>query len=153
MDLRKPIAALALSAAGLVGIAAFETFRPVAYDDGVGVQTIGYGTTKGVKKGDRITPERAMAVLYADASEYGRAIARCTTAEVTQGQYDALVSFTYNVGPTAYCRSLLAQKLNAGDCHGAAAEFPRWNKAGGRVLRGLVKRRAGERAMFEEGCP
>lgn len=149
---------LSLSAAGLVGIATHEGFTsraiiPVPGD----VQTIGFGTTRNpdgspVRMGQTTTPEKAMAYLLADAGQAQQAVARCIARPITQGQFDTMVSLTYNIGETAFCRSTLAGKLNAGDCRGAAAEFSRWNKVQGRVVRGLVNRRAEERQQFERDC-
>lgn len=143
---------LALSAAGLLAIVGHEDIQPVAYRDAVGIPTICAGHTKGVRIGQRATINGCMVMLIEDTGVAGKAVARCTRAPVTQGQYDALVSLTFNIGGRAYCGSTLARRLNAGDCRGAAREFERWNKAGGRVLRGLVNRRADERALFEKDC-
>lgn len=146
-------AALALSAAGLVAIAHYEgyTDRAVVPVDG-DVPTIGFGTTSGVRLGDTTTPPKALARLLADASAAQKAVARCTTAPVTQAQFDSLVSLAYNIGGEAYCGSTLVRRLNAGDCRGAGAEFARWVRVQGRVVPGLVNRRAAERRQFEEGC-
>lgn len=145
-------ATLALSLAGLLSITAFEGMRTVAYRDPVGIPTICAGHTKGVRIGQVKTETECQALLREDASEAGSWVGKCTTALVTQAQYDALVSLTFNIGGPAYCRSTLARKLNAGDCQGAADEFPRWVRAKGKVLPGLVKRRAEERARFLTGC-
>jgi lysozyme len=139
--------ALILSAAAIVGIAEYEDYRGNAYDDGVGVQTIGFGTTKGVKKGDRIDPVRALVRLEADANRFAQAVKRCAPVPMYQHEYSAWVQFTYNVGESAFCGSTAAKKLNAGDYAGACNEIPKWVYAGGRKLNGLVKRRAAERAL------
>jgi lysozyme len=144
MKPRMPATALSISAAAIIGIAAFEGFRDRAYDDGVGVQTIGFGTTAGVKPGDRIDPVRALVRLGEDADTISREMAACIKVPVAQHEYDAFASFAYNVGAPAFCRSTLARKLNAGDYAGACAELLRWTKAGGRELAGLVKRRQAE---------
>lgn len=142
---RTRIAGLSLSAAALVAIANFEGFRDRAYDDGVGVQTIGYGSTEGVKPGDRITPERALVRLLADAEKHQREIAACLFGvELYQHEFDAFSSLAYNIGSGAFCRSTLAKKLKAGDYAGACNEILRWNRAGGKVLPGLTKRRQAE---------
>lgn len=142
---RTRIAGLSLSAAALVAIANFEGFRDRAYDDGVGVQTIGYGATAGVKPGDRITPERALVRLLADADKHQREIVACLPGvELFQHELDAFSSLAYNIGSGAFCRSTLAKKLKDGDYPGACAEILRWNRAGGRVLPGLTKRRQAE---------
>ena len=142
-------AALVLSSAGFVGITSYEGFRSVAYNDGVGVTTIGFGTTVGVKPGDTVTVERALHLALADVSKTEAAVRRCVKVPLSQGEFDAYVSLAYNIGTTAFCGSTLVKKANAGDYAGACAEITRWNKAGGQVLRGLTKRRAAERAKCE----
>ena len=143
------IAALALSAAGFVGITQWEAFRGNAYNDGVGTTTIGFGTTAGVKPGDKITVERALATALADANKHGEAVKRCVKTPLFQYEFDAYTSLAYNIGQTAFCDSTLVKKANILNYAGACAEISRWNKAGGKVLRGLVKRRAAERTMCE----
>jgi len=141
---RTAISALALSAAGLVAIAQYEGYRGQAYDDGVGVQTIGFGTTRGVQKGDRIDPVRALQRLAADATLFERQLALCIHVPLHQHEWDAYVSWAYNVGASAACKSTLVKKLNRGDYVGACNELLRWNRAGGRILPGLTKRRQAE---------
>lgn len=141
---RKAVASLTLSAAALVGIANWEGFRSRSYDDGVGVQTVGFGTTAGVKRGDTITVERALIRLLDDARQHERELAACITVPLHQHEWDAYVSWAYNVGTGAACKSTLVRKLNAGDYFGACRELLRWDKAGGRVLPGLTKRRQSE---------
>jgi len=140
------------SNAGLDLIKSFEGFSAKAYPDpahGWNVPTIGYGTTAGVKMGDTITKERAEELLREDVKRFEDQVLRLVKVPLTQGQLDALVSFTYNLGAANLGNSTLLRLLNAGDYKGAAAQFDRWNKAGGKVLKGLVTRRAAERAMFE----
>ena len=143
------LAALTLSAAGFVGITGWESFRPSAYDDGVGVSTFGFGTTAGVKPGDTITVEHALTRALTDISKFEAGIRKCVTVPLHQYEYDAYVSLAYNIGPTAFCGSTLVRKLNAGDYAGACAEISRWVRAGGKELRGLVRRRAAERKQCE----
>ncbi len=145
-------AALAVSVAGLAVIASYEGTRTTAYQDSVGVLTICAGHTKYVRPGDRRTLGECEQLLKEDASEAGAAVSRLVKVDLTQDQYDALVSFTFNLGSGSLAKSTLLRKLNAGDCQGAAKEFPRWNKAGGEVLRGLTKRRLTEQSMFLKGC-
>lgn len=145
-------AVLAVSAAGLAMIAAYEGTRTTAYMDSAGIPTICTGHTRYVKLGDRRTLGECEMLLREDASEAGRAVSRLTRRDLTQGQYDALVSFTFNVGSGNLAKSSLLRKFNAGDCYGAVQEFQKWNKAGGQVLRGLTKRRADEARLFKEGC-
>ena len=144
---RNHVAALSLSAAALIGIASYEGFRGKAYDDGVGVQTIGFGTTQGVKAGDTITVERALIRLGRDADQHAREMSQCITTPLYQHEYDAYASFAYNVGSSAFCKSTLVKKLNSGDYAGACRELLRWNRAGGRVMPGLTKRRESEYQM------
>ena len=134
---------------GLDLIKSFEGLRLSAYKDVVGVVTIGYGTTSGVKMGDTITKERAEELLREDVARFESQVLRLVKVPLTQGQHDALVSFVYNLGAGNLSNSTLLRLLNAGDYAGAAAQFDRWNKAGGKVLAGLVRRRAAERALFE----
>lgn len=110
--------------------------------------TIGYGHTSGVKNGMVITEARAEELLRQDVSWVEDAINSSVVVPLTQGQYDALGSFVFNVGATEFRNSTLLRKLNGGDYMGAANEFPRWNKQKGKVLGGLTKRRAEEREMF-----
>ena len=145
--IRFAVAALAISAAALVGIANREQFRSVAYQDSGGVWTVGYGETKGVKKGDKTTPERALVQLLTSTEKHADAIRSCIKVPLYQHEFDAYVSLSYNIGAGAFCRSTLVKKLNAGDYDGACAEIRRWNRVGGKVLPGLIKRREAEYAM------
>jgi len=129
-----------------------EGTKPEAYLDPIGVPTICTGHTKAVRIGQKKTLSECQELLKEDLTAAGASVARCTHHPITQSQYDALVSFAFNVGGSAFCKSTLVKKLNAGDCLGAANEFTKWNRAGGRVLPGLVKRRAQEREMFLKGC-
>lgn len=138
-----------ISKAGLDLIKQFEGLYLKAYRCPAGVPTIGYGHTAGVAMGQTITQQQADDYLRRDVRQFERAVARLVTVPLTQGQFDALVSFAFNLGDGALAQSTLLRLLNAGDYAGAAAQFDRWNKAGGRVLPGLVRRRAAERALFE----
>lgn len=138
-----------ISKAGLDLIKQFEGLYLQAYRCPAGVPTIGYGHTAGVAMGQTITQQHADDYLRRDVRQFERAVARLVTVPLTQGQFDALVSFAFNLGEGALAQSTLLRLLNAGDYAGAAAQFDRWNKAGGRVLPGLVRRRAAERALFE----
>lgn len=126
----------------------FEGFRNGAYRDSVGVWTIGYGHTKGVKSGDYVTEQEGEEFLKNDLIIYEDYVKKYVDVPLTQTQFDALVSFTYNLGPGNLKKSTLLRKLNAKDYKGAANEFPRWNRAGGRVLRGLTRRREAEKQLF-----
>ena len=140
------------SQAGIDLIKQFEGFRSRAYQDSAGVWTIGYGTTAGagmkVHPGMTISREQAEKYLRDHLLHVERAADRLVSVPLKQHEFDALVSFIYNVGDGAFSKSTLRRKLNAGDRKGAADEFLRWNKAGGRVLAGLKRRRKAERRMF-----
>jgi lysozyme len=144
---RTAIGALVLSASALVGIAVSEGYRGTAYDDGVGVQTIGFGTTEGVKPGDKTDPVRSLIRLNKSASVYSDAVKRCAPVPMYQYEFDALVSLTYNIGPDAFCRSTVAKKMVMGDYKGACDAILLFNRAGGKVNPGLVKRREAERKL------
>lgn len=139
------------SQAGVNLIKSFEGCKLTAYQDSAGVWTIGYGHTSGVKKGMTITEAQAEAYLKGDLVTAENAVNGKVTYSIKQNQFDALVSFTYNVGSGNFGSSTLLKKLNQGDITGAANEFEKWNKAGGQVLEGLVRRRAAEKAMFLNG--
>ena len=129
-----------------------EGLRTHAYLDAVQVPTICYGSTSKVFLGQTATLAECEERLVQDATYAGKGVAKGVRVRLTQGQYDALVSFVYNVGETQFYRSTLLKRLNAGDCLGAANEFSRWVFAKGKRLRGLVQRRADERRAFMEGC-
>jgi GH24 family phage-related lysozyme (muramidase) len=138
---------------GIALIKQFEGCRLTAYQDSVGVWTIGYGWTqpvdgKPIRAGMTIKQETAERLLKTGLVSYENDVARLVKVGLSQSQFDALVSFTYNLGARSLSTSTLLQKLNAGDYAGAADEFQRWNKAGGKVLNGLTRRREAERALF-----
>ncbi|EPH9701167.1 lysozyme [Escherichia coli] len=138
---------------GIAVIKQFEGCKLTAYQDSVGVWTIGYGWTqpvdgKPIRAGMTIKQETAERLLKTGLVSYESDVSRLVKVGVTQGQFDALVSFTYNLGSRSLSTSTLLRKLNAGDYAGAADEFLRWNKAGGKVLNGLTRRREAERALF-----
>ncbi|HED1491313.1 TPA: lysozyme [Enterobacter hormaechei subsp. steigerwaltii] len=138
---------------GIALIKQFEGCKLTAYQDSVGVWTIGYGWTqpvdgKPIRAGMTIKPETAERLLKNGLVSYESDVSRLVKVGVTQGQFDALVSFTYNLGARSLSTSTLLRKLNVGDYTGAADEFLRWNKAGGKVLNGLTRRREAERALF-----
>ena len=142
---RRLIAALALSAAGLVGIVAHEGYTdraviPVKGD----VPTIGFGTTGGVKMGDTITPPQALFRALTDVQKFEGALKQCVTVPLHQHEYDAFVSLAYNIGEGAFCRSTLVRELNKANYLGACREILRWDYANGQRLPGLTKRREAE---------
>ena len=101
-----------------------------------------------VKKGDACTPEQAKSYFKHDLAKFEKTVNESVTVPLTQNQFDALVSLTYNIGSGAFNNSTLLKKLNKGDYQGAADQFLVWNKAGGKVMKGLVRRREAERALF-----
>lgn len=138
---------------GIALIKQFEGCKLAAYQDSVGVWTIGYGWTQPVngnpiRAGMTIKQEAAECLLKTGLVSYESDLFRLVKVRLTQGQFDALVSFSYNLGSRALSTSTLLRKLNSGDYAGAADEFLRWNKAGGKVLQGLTRRREAERALF-----
>lgn len=150
---RTSIGALVLSAAAIAGIAGFEGYssKPITPVPGDKL-TIGHGTTqypdgRPVKPGDTVTPQRAMELLRYDASKFGKAVARCAPVPMYQYEYDAFVTTTYNIGESAFCKSTMAKRLNAGDYFGACKAILMWDKQGGKVLRGLTNRRQSEYKM------
>lgn len=129
----------------------FEGLRLEAYLCQAGVWTIGYGHTGDVKKGDKITLETAEKLLRADLRRFEAAVDSLVAVKLSEGQREALISFTYNVGIGAFKRSTLLRLLNSGDYKGASKQFMRWIKAGGKVSKGLIKRRAAEQRLFSTG--
>lgn len=129
----------------------FEGCREKAYQDCVGVWTIGYGHTGNVKAGQVISKKEADRLLSEDLKRFESGVEKNVKVALTQNQFDALVSFCYNLGVGSLQKSTLLKKLNNGDHKGAAEEFLKWNKAGGKVLTGLVRRREAERQLFLAG--
>ncbi|ECF7068455.1 lysozyme [Salmonella enterica subsp. enterica] len=119
-----------------------------AYQCSGDVWTIGYGHTLGVRPGDEITANQAAALLRQDASQAACAVKELVTVPLNQHQFDALVSFVFNIGSGRFRSSTLLRKLNGGDFTGAADELLRWDHAGGQRLPGLERRRTAERALF-----
>jgi lysozyme len=146
MKTRAKVAALGASAVFIVSLAMEESFVGRAYQDIVGVWTIGFGTTENVKPGDTITPVQALQRKLSDVQKFEGALKSCVRVPLAQNEYDAFLSLAYNIGPGAFCKSTLVAKLNMGDYAGACREILRWNKAGGRVVKGLVNRREREYA-------
>lgn len=136
------------SEAGLALIRKFEGFRAEAYLDPVGVPTIGYGSTAGVKLGQTVTMAEANNLLRDDVAVAEDGINRLISVPLEQNQFDALVSWAFNVGVGAVERSTLRRRLNAGDYAAVPSELMRWTKAGGADLPGLVRRRREECALW-----
>lgn len=153
--LEKPMT-LKTGPAGIELIKTFEGLELKAYPDpGTGGEpwTIGIGTTvypngQKVRPGDVITEAQAEEYLAHDLERFERAVLKATGGKASQHQFDALVSFFYNVGEGAGSKSTLIKKHKAGDYAGAKAEFAKWNKAAGRVLAGLSRRRAAEAQLY-----
>jgi lysozyme len=136
--------------AGIDLIKEFEGCRLVAYLDSVDVPTIGYGHTRGVKIGDVCTAEQADAWLLEDLKDAEACVNGAVTVPLTQPEFDACVSLVFNIGCGNFRRSTLLRKLLDSDYDGCSLEFARWNKAGGKVLAGLTRRREAERELFEK---
>lgn len=142
---------LAYSSKGLTLTEQFEGLRLTAYQDSVGVWTIGYGHTgDDVHPGLTITQQQASALLLKDVASAVADVNRLVNVPLTQNQFDALVDFVFNVGGGNFASSTLLRNLNAGNYAGAAAQFPRWVHAGNQILPGLVTRRKAEQALFLE---
>lgn len=146
------------SQAGKDLIISFEGIRLEAYKCPAGVWTIGVGSTvPAVHAGEVITKQQALARFDKDLTKFENAVDRLVKVPLTQNQFDALVSFTFNVGEGALAKSTLLKKLNAGDYDAVPAELMKWTKGGGKELPGLVRRRRAEAAMWrgvdERGKP
>lgn len=143
--IRPAVTSLYLSAAVLVGIALEEGFTSKAVIPVPGdVPTIGFGTTEGVKKGDVITPERALVRLLGDADKFSEGVKKCAAVPLYQYEFDAYVSLSYNIGTGAFCNSTLVKKLKTYDYEGACKEILKWDKFKGEPLKGLTHRRQRE---------
>jgi lysozyme len=143
-----------IPAAAIDIVAHFEGFRPEAYLCPAGVYTMGYGSTRTadgvpVKPGMRVSEAEARALLMRDLAGAARAVTALVSVPLADHERAALISFVYNVGQGAFSSSTMLRMLNAGDKSGAAAQFSRWNRAKGKVLPGLVRRRAAEAALFQ----
>jgi GH24 family phage-related lysozyme (muramidase) len=141
------------SKAGLAIIKKWEGCRLKAYQDSVGVWTIGYGLTSAagivpVVKGMTITQAQAEEYLEIALGSYEAGVIKAIKRPMTQPQFDAMVSLCYNIGPGAFGKSSLVRRFNEGNIAGAADAFLMWTKAGGKVLKGLENRRKDERALF-----
>ena len=136
------------SEAGVNLIKSFEGCRTVAYQDAVGVWTIGYGHTIDVKEGMTITQHQCDVMLEVDIETYENYVNEQVNVSLTQNQFDALVSWVYNLGPTNLRNSTMLKVLNAGKYDEVPYQMKRWNRAGGQVLKGLVIRREAEAELF-----
>ena len=138
-----------ISNEGIALIKKFEGCKLESYYDAVDVLTIAYGRTKAVKAGDTCTQEQADAWLEEELHEYGGYVNDAVKVDLTQNQFDALTAWTYNLGPTNLNSSSMLTKINEKDWDEVPNQIKRWNKAGGKVLEGLVRRREAEAKLFE----
>lgn len=143
--MRIKVAALSASAVALVALVAHEGYKDEAYIPIPGdVPTIGFGTTEGVRLGDRIDPVKALERALADMQKFEGAIKECVKVPLKQTEYEAYLSLSYNIGSRAFCGSTLVKKLNQFDYAGACQEILRWDRAGGKIINGLTVRRQKE---------
>ena len=136
------------SAEGITLIKKFEGLELDSYQCSADVWTVGYGHTRGVAEGDSCSEEEAESVLVDDLKEFEAYVNEAVDVELVQNQFDALVAWTFNLGPTNLRTSTLLKKLNAGEYSAAPSEIKRWNRAGGQVLDGLIRRREAEALLF-----
>lgn len=127
----------------------FEGCRLEAYLCPASVWTIGYGHTDGVREGDVIDQEAAEALLIEDLEEYEGYVNKMVEIALKQNEFDAIVSWTFNLGPVNLKESTLLNRINYGPLSDVPFQLQRWNKAGGKILEGLVKRRAAEAALWK----
>ena len=137
------------SETGLALIKKFEGCELEAYRCSANVLTIGFGRIKEVKEGDTCSQEQAEEWLAEELPEYESYINDMVDVDLTQNQFDALVAWIYNLGPTNFKASTLLNVLNAGEYENVPEQIKRWNKAGGKVLDGLIRRREAEALLFE----
>ena len=145
MNNRIAIASITLSAASLISLVVSEGYTDKAVIPVPGDKpTIGFGTTDGVKMGDKIDPVTAVKKAYKDIQQFEGAVRQCVKVPLMQSEYDSWVEFTYNVGADAFCRSTAVKKLNTGDYAGACEQMKRWVYVGGQFNQGLANRRERE---------
>jgi len=138
-----------ISLEGLALIKRFEGCRLEAYKCSANVLTIGYGHTGGVKESDTITQEEADELLEKDVLKFEEYVEDNVIVELDQSQFDALVAWTFNLGPGNLRESTMLKKLNDSDYASVPSEMKRWNKAGGKTLDGLIRRRNAEALLFQ----
>ena len=142
-----------LSKYGLELLKQFEGCKLEAYRDSGGLLTIGFGHIRNVKSGDKITQAQAEDLLREDLARYTECVNKSVLVPINQNQFDALTSFSYNLGCGALKTSTLLRILNQLRYIEAADQFLRWNRVGSRVVQGLVNRREAERNLFLRGEP
>ena len=151
----KALAGLGLSAAAVLAgsgtVSYFEGKENKVYVDPVGIYTICYGQTKGVKKGDYKTDEECLESLASELVEHEKGMIKVVKVPLSTKEQAAYLSFTYNLGVKSFTNSTLLKKLNADDRVGACNELLKWNKANGKILNGLTKRRQEENKLCLEG--
>jgi len=138
-----------ISEDGLELIKKFEGCETSAYQDSVGVWTIGFGHTKGVEEGQTCSIEDAESMLADEMDEYEGYINNMVKVELQQHEFDSLVAWVYNLGPTNLSESTMLKVLNGGQFDRVPDEMNRWTRAGGEILEGLVRRRQAESLMFQ----
>lgn len=138
-----------ISQEGIDLVKKFEGCKLEAYQCAAGVWTIGYGSTHGVQKGDTWSQEKAEMMLIDELEEYGKYVEELVTLPLNQCQFDALTSWTFNLGPSNLQSSTMLQVLNQGDYEGVPYQIKRWNKVNGQVNDGLIRRREAEALLFE----
>ena len=138
-----------ISIEGIALIKKFEGCRLESYKCAAGVPTIGYGSTKGIEMGMTITQEDAEQLLLKDIAEFEEFVLEASEMPLSQHQFDALVSWTFNLGGGNLNSSTMLKVLNTGDYENVPTQIKRWNKAGGKVLEGLIRRREAEALLFE----
>ena len=136
------------SAEGIALIKKFEGLELDSYQCSANVWTLGYGHTQGVAEGDSCSEEEAEIILVNALKEFETYVNALVDVDLDQNQFDALVAWTFNLGPTNLRTSTLLKKLNAGDYNDVPSEIKRWNRAGGQVLDGLIRRREAEALLF-----
>lgn len=143
--------AVAMLAIGFVG--GWEGKRNQAYRDIVGVPTVCFGETRGVKMGDKYTDEECEVMLGQGLTEFEAGMRKCILRpdRIPDKSYVSFLSLSYNIGLGAFCRSTVLRRINSGDLIGACNGITVWNRAGGKVVRGLVNRRAAEKKLCLEG--
>tara|TARA_R100001129_G_scaffold80115_1_gene54399 strand:- start:1078 stop:1524 length:447 start_codon:yes stop_codon:yes gene_type:complete len=137
------------SSEGIALIKKFEGCELEAYQCSANVWTLGYGHTAGVSEGDTCTEEDAETMLAEDLQEFENYVNDLVTSDLSQNEFDALVAWTYNLGPGALKESTLLRRLNDGDYEDVPHQIKRWNRAGGEVLPGLTRRREAEALLFQ----
>jgi lysozyme len=134
---------------GIALIKKFEGCELKAYQCSANVWTIGYGHTRGVKEGDEISADKAEYILLEDLIEFEQYVDNLVTVSLNQDQFDAVVAWTFNLGPTNLKESTMLLRLNDGQYDDVPAQMARWNRSGGEVLEGLKRRRKAEGLLFQ----